>query len=875
MASSIFRYRAFLSYSHDDMATARLLHRKLEAYRLPAKFVGRITPAGVVPNRIRPIYRDEDESPASSNLSAQILGALRDSAYLIVICSPSAAKSEWVNEEIRVFKAMGRSDRILCVIASGEPSASRRDEALQTCYPPALLREQELEVIERPGEASRTHDSLVGPSAPDLRPGASRRLALLKVVSGLVGLGLDDLKQRDLERRNRMLMVFGLAATVMSAGLTWLTLDWKKAQIDAKQQAEVAFAASKRLVARRIAEQSREILQGSPVSSATQGWLLAVLAHRLSSDSASVAALQSAAMQARQQSTYFRVEGEVRTLEFSHDGKLVAVGFSREPSQGATLASRDTYFVQLWRTLDGSPIGPPISMRSCESPMRFSSNGRRLVCNHGDTISVLEILESEVQLKSSSFSKHHRGAQIADLSFSPTGGQVTTVLTDGTLQDWDTEKLEPIGDAYRLAGGRVYRLAHSRNGQRMLAAFEGGSVREFDPVAHRALGPARAADARVRTLDYSSRDGRPFIALTNGQSTRWESGPAKTSDVWTVPITDDWPNWRDSSDGSFRVAWGQSRVVRIWRRGVQENWFQPLVQDGSVGAVALDDKGHLVAIGATDGSVRLWNSLQTEPLVTWRLSRKKEVTSLAVHKDWLAISQIDGKVEIFDWKRQELVGTFMSEPPDPVIRIAFVEQGSWLVTQEFGGALKWWNVHTRKSAPAPADAESMLKAIHWPSASDEQGAPGPRRPIAMAPTGNLSVTTLTGRDVRFLDPTNNLVDKRTASGHEQDILALSFDPDGRRLASGSEDGTVRLWDVATRTAIGLPLRHGGEVAALAFSANGRYLFSASHDKFVRQWDIDSNAWEKEICARVSRDLTREEWRASVGEILPFSPTCAK
>ncbi len=62
-----------------------------------------------------------------------------DSACQIVICSPQAAKSKWVNEEILAFKRLGREDRIFCLIVGGEPNATdmpgREDEE---CFPPAL-----------------------------------------------------------------------------------------------------------------------------------------------------------------------------------------------------------------------------------------------------------------------------------------------------------------------------------------------------------------------------------------------------------------------------------------------------------------------------------------------------------------------------------------------------------------------------------------------------------------------------------------------------------------------------------------------------------------------------------------------------------------
>jgi len=135
------RYWAFLSYSHADARFAQWLRRKLEGYPIPGRLVGRTTPAGVVPARLRPIFRDREEMGAGPDLSERLKAALSDSAYLIVICSPAAVKSAWVNEEIRRFKALRGDERVLAVMINGDPFASElADGADRECFPEPLRR---------------------------------------------------------------------------------------------------------------------------------------------------------------------------------------------------------------------------------------------------------------------------------------------------------------------------------------------------------------------------------------------------------------------------------------------------------------------------------------------------------------------------------------------------------------------------------------------------------------------------------------------------------------------------------------------------------------------------------------------------------------
>jgi len=97
------RYMAFLSYSHRDSAIADWLHEELEDFHVPARLVGRLTEHGPVPKRLAPIFRDRMELAAASDLGEEIEEAIAGSRFLIVLCSPAAAKSRWIEEEIATF----------------------------------------------------------------------------------------------------------------------------------------------------------------------------------------------------------------------------------------------------------------------------------------------------------------------------------------------------------------------------------------------------------------------------------------------------------------------------------------------------------------------------------------------------------------------------------------------------------------------------------------------------------------------------------------------------------------------------------------------------------------------------------------------------
>ena len=195
------RYRAFISYSHDDARWARWLIRKLEAYRVPSRLVGTVGEHGPIGPTLGAFFRDREELSASGDLGATLRTALAESQALVVVCSPAAARSRWVNAEVETFRASGRGDRVLCFVIDGEPGSS--DDASE-CFPPAMRS------IGASGEPAE-------PMAADARPHADgREAAFLKLVAGLLGVPYDVLAQREAQRRNKRLVA---VATASLAGM--------------------------------------------------------------------------------------------------------------------------------------------------------------------------------------------------------------------------------------------------------------------------------------------------------------------------------------------------------------------------------------------------------------------------------------------------------------------------------------------------------------------------------------------------------------------------------------------------------------------------------------------------------------------------------
>lgn len=235
-----YKYRAFISYRHADNKEpgrqwATWLHQAIETFEVPADLVGKKNTHGdVIPARIYPVFRDEEDLPADANLGKAIVNALDSSQLLIVLCSPRAAVSTYVANEIDHFKSSGNSDRIIAVIIDGEPNSSWDEGKLDSgfnveneCFPVPLQFE-----YDALGNRTQNH---VEPIAADFRTnhdgtnaqgwtsieayrqrlkansGFSNKaiqekistyqrrqhLMLLKIIAGILGVPLRELSQRD------------------------------------------------------------------------------------------------------------------------------------------------------------------------------------------------------------------------------------------------------------------------------------------------------------------------------------------------------------------------------------------------------------------------------------------------------------------------------------------------------------------------------------------------------------------------------------------------------------------------------------------------------------------------------------------------------
>lgn len=243
-------YRAFLSYSHRDMTWATWLHKKLEKFPISRDLIGRPTNIGTVPQSLRPIFRDRDEFVGGHRLSEATALALDASNALIVLCSPNAAQSEYVNEEVRQFRNRHPDRPVIPVVVDGKHPDN---------FPPALLYDVSSDgrvAIDRP----------VTILATDLREsGDGKALGLSKIVAGLVGVGTDEIMRRAQLQQRRRFVTWMTGASIITVAMTGLAAWAEVNRQSAVRRFELAADAASDLTILQATHRALTDSRGMPV----------------------------------------------------------------------------------------------------------------------------------------------------------------------------------------------------------------------------------------------------------------------------------------------------------------------------------------------------------------------------------------------------------------------------------------------------------------------------------------------------------------------------------------------------------------------------------------------------------------------------------
>jgi WD40 repeat protein len=569
------------------------------------------------------------------------------------------------------------------------------------------------------------------------------------------------------------------------------------------------------------------------------------------------------------------------TLRLPHGSPVRIAGFLADGRRVVSGGFDGT--IRLWNADDGSPMGPAQRLGSSLLDLAVSPEGTRVAT--GTAAGQARIWRLKGDRLVGAAPLPHAGA-VRRVAFSPDGTRIATACHDGTARIWDVTIGDPL--TAPLAHSPNRRLASaefSADGKRLVTASDDGTARIWNARTGTLLGSKDAVMSHsigIVEASFSPDGARVVTAGSDGTARIWDAataGPLSPPFYHGGSLT----LARFTPEGDQVLTVGTDSTARLWNVTDIGGSAVAVEDAGGIRQAVFDPQGRRFATAGADGTARVWDAKSGEP-VTPPLHHRGPVTRVAFgpHGQRLATASEDGTARVWDAANGRPVTYYL--PHDGLVRdLRFSPDGSRLATASADGKLRVWDVDTGQTAFPPCDHAPDVLALafsrdgRWLASAGADGtarvwdaANGqPALPplelgasvscVAFRPDGSVLLTACA--DAGFTELWAQQWDLNSARPiprpplrHGDGVLWATYSPDGRRIATASEDRTARVWDAATGEPLTRPLTHEHQVLMADFSPDGRRLATASLDGTARVWDAITG--EPLSPPLVHRDRTR-------------------
>jgi WD40 repeat protein/tRNA A-37 threonylcarbamoyl transferase component Bud32 len=429
------------------------------------------------------------------------------------------------------------------------------------------------------------------------------------------------------------------------------------------------------------------------------------------------------------------------------------------------------------------------------------------------------------------------GRSVAELKHPVSPGEVA-VSPDGawiavaggeTVQFWDGRSHKQRSKIY-VKGGGVQSIAFSPDSSQLATGwnFPDNKVRVYDVATGKLVYEGPGHQNRVTVVKFSP-DGSRVASASMDQTVRlWDvvnKRPVGVLRGHTSHVN----HLAFNANGSRLVSASFDSTLRLWDTDLGEPLAVLLGHSDKVNTAVFRPNGKLIASTSNDKTVGLWDVTRLEHGGVLK-GHKSYVYDVSVSPDGKRIASAawDGEVRIWDMTGHVL--RTLAADHQLMHAVAFSPDGRRLAAGSRDRRVWLWDL----------EADRPPLQVRMPGTGVDS--------VSFSPDGKRLAVALGHVVARFAgDPTVRLLDTASGEevavlrGHTDNVVAVRFSADGRRIASGNFDGTVRIWDGESGKPIATLHGHADCVRAVAWSANTSMLASASDDRTVRLWDAKTLA----------------------------------
>lgn len=819
MNKSLYTNIAFISYKHEDEAWAKWLQKKLQYYKLPVDICKK-HPNLEFSECPRHVFKDTTDL-SGGVLAKAIKAGLDSSKFLIVICSPRAAKSEWVCKEVQEFIDSGREEYIIPFIIEGEPHAKNKENE---CFPSTL-------------KSLAGERELLGINVNE----NGREAASVKVAARMFGLSYDSLWQRfkreEKKKRRNIIATFITAIIILLSIIAYGI--WANRRItEERDKANIAnnqlFAANKRITKQKgkLQEANDSILkQKSALQQAFNN--LAKTEHALTQSNNDL-----------KEKNY--------QLKIERDNVLKA-NWGMQENQARAVSEKAKELISNGNVLKGAYLSLSVLPKDRNSTIRpFVINAEQALRSAYDSL----------VYGKKSFALLEQNGQVLHTSFSEDSKYILTTSNDGKIRIWETctgqetNFISPyfgqsILSAYFVGSdkiisflydGSVYliniktgikkhinisgtnpvfsnnkkKFALSQNKDNIIKIFNTDTWETIDKIQANTLtfspidnkiayvnnGEVIIKDGNiiinrwkcinsriVYSLQYSP-DGRSLLICTNDSLSLWDI--ESTAKISSYTEEGGFNGAIYTKDGKHIVTQSESGKVLFFHKNNFKRPFYMFQYPSSVEKIDFSPNNEYFSeFNFKEGFVSLYKNPISQKNNTNIDNLYSSEDNIYICSNGYNFIKIDGD----RIKLHNMSGSIMKIYPNPFTKKVKSKNGHYYVL-------------------------NMTNGINYSSK-----------------TGDMAIISKEDKKIHLinaLNPKDNYVLPITSQ-----MFSCAFSNDGHFLAVGCRNKIIYIWNIFNKQMHAVLYGHKLGVTSLAFSNDNKTLISSSYDNTIRFWNIEN------------------------------------